>query len=246
MKLKSILYVPAFALLASCSTSNIAVSDHLKQNSTVMDVKGNAGLLINQKISFGNFYTSSIKRGWTNRTELSVLGIKHEKAKQPIEFTQFGLNGSSAEIVGSNNFDNDMFKLFKGLQNYADHMWNGYFGVIMPKKNGPVWEVLIQNDNSGSSLKSDTDNGIAMDEEGNIIEIKGTKQLAEKKFLTDDSKTFGYELYRNGVSVGAVSVIGNGKVWIKKSLSEDDQLIVASLASILITKENLNQRKSQD
>lgn len=246
MKLKSILYVPAFALLTSCSTSNIAVSENLKQNSSVMDVKGNAGLLINQKISFGGFHTSPVKRGWTNRTELSVLGIKHEKAKQPIEFTQFGLNGSSAEIVGSSNFDNNNFKLFKGLQNYADHLWNGYFGIIMPKNNGPVWEVLIQNDNSGSSLKSETDNGIAMDDEGNTIEIKGTKQLAENNFFTDDSKTFGYELFRNGVSVGAVSVIGNGKVWIKKSLSDNDQLIVASLASILITKQNLNPRKSQD
>ena len=50
-----------------------------------------------------------------------------------------------------------------------------------------------------------------MDEQGNSIEIKGTKQLAENKFFTDDSKTFGYELYRNGQSICAVSVIGNGK-----------------------------------
>ncbi len=90
MKLKSITFFFAFAAITSCSTSNIAVSENLRQNSSVMDVKGNAGLLINQKISFGNFYTSPIKRGWTNRTELTVLGIRHEKAKQPIEFTQFG------------------------------------------------------------------------------------------------------------------------------------------------------------
>ena len=83
------------------------------------------------------------KRGWTNRTELTVLGIKHEKAKQPIEFTQFGLNGSSADIVGSSNYDNNMFKLFKGLENYSNNFWDGYFGVIIPKDGGPVWEVLV-------------------------------------------------------------------------------------------------------
>lgn len=246
MKLKSIPLFLAIAVVSSCSTADIAVSESLKQSSSIMQVKGNAGLLINQKISFGDFHTSSVKRGWTNVTELSVLGIKHEKAKQPIEFTQFGLNGSSADVVGSSNFDNNMFKLFKGLKNYANSFWNGYFGVIMPKNGGPTWEVLIENDNSNTSLKSETDNGIAGDSEGNIIEIKGTKQLAEKKFLTDDSKTFGYELFRNGESIGAVSVIGNGKVWIKKSIPENEQLIVASLASILITKQNLSPNKTQN
>lgn len=242
MKLKSIPFLLAFALITSCSTSNIAVSENLRQNSSVMEVKGNAGILINQKISFGDFLTSPIRRGWTNRTELNVLGIKHEKAKQPIEFTQFGLIGSTADIVGSNNFDNNVFKLFKGLEIYANNFWNGYFGIIIPKDGSPVWEVLVENDNSNTSLKSETDNGIAMDEQGNSIEIKGTKQPAEKKFLTDDSKTFGYELYRNGESIGAVSVIGNGNVWIKNSLSPQDKLIVASLSSMLITKQNLAQK----
>lgn len=207
-----------------------------------MEVKGNAGILINQKISFGDFHTSPVKRGWTNRTELTVLGIKHEKAKQPIEFTQFGLNGSCADIVGSNNFDNNMFKLFKGLENYANNFWNGYFGIIIPKDGGTVWEVLVENDISNTSLKSEIDNGIDMDEQGNSIEIKGTKQLVENKFFTDDSKTFGYELYRNGESIGAVSVIGNGKFWIKNSLNPQDKLIVASISSMLISKQNVNKQ----
>ena len=86
MKLKSIPFLVAFTLITSCSTSNIAVSENLRQNSLVMEVRGNAGILINQKISFGDFHTSPVKRGWTNRTELTVLGIKHENAKQPIEW----------------------------------------------------------------------------------------------------------------------------------------------------------------
>ena len=99
------------------------------------------------------------------------------------------------------NYDNNMFKLFKGLENYADNFCKGYFGIIIPKHGGPVWEVLVENDSSNTSLKSETDNGIVMDEQGNSIEIKGTKQLAENKFFTDDSKTFGNELFRNGESI---------------------------------------------
>ena len=69
MKLKSIPFLLAFALITSCCTSNIAVSENLRQNSSVVEVKGNAGILINQKISFGDFHTTPVKRGWTNRTE---------------------------------------------------------------------------------------------------------------------------------------------------------------------------------
>ena len=62
MKLKSIPYLVAFSLITSCSTSNIAVSENLRQNSSVMEVKGNAGILINQIISFGDFHTSPVQK----------------------------------------------------------------------------------------------------------------------------------------------------------------------------------------
>lgn len=70
--------------------------------------------------------------------------------------------------------------------------------------------------------------------------IKGTKQLQEKQFLTDDTKTFGFELSKNGEAIAAVSVIGNGKVWIKNNLSPEDQLLVSSIASILIVRGNVS------
>jgi len=241
MKRKSIPFLFALALLASCSTADIAISDNLRQNSSALPVTGNAGLLINQKIAFGAYHTSPVKRGWTQRTEFSVLGIKHEKARQPIEFTQFAPNGLSADVVGSSDYNSNMFDLFKGLQHYADRFTNGFFGIIIPHNNGHVWEVLVENDNSGTALKSETDNGIAVDDRGNMIEIKGTKDLAKNKFFTDDTKTFGYELFRNNEPIAAVSVVGNGKVWIKNSLNESDQLLIASLASLLITKQNVSR-----
>lgn len=246
MKFKLLLTVLMGATALSCATSNIAVSENLQKNAVVLPVRGNAGVMINQKISFGDYHTSAIKRGWTNRTEIALLGIKHEKARQPIEFTQFGDTGLSADLVGSGNYNSNMFDLFKGLQHHADRFTNGFFGLIIPKNNDPIWEVLVENDSSGTALKTETDHGIAMDENGTIIEIRGTKDLEVNKFFTDDRKTFGYELFRNNESIGAVSVLGNGKVWINNSLNKNDRLIVASLASLLITKQNLAPVKKQE
>ena len=241
MKIKLLSAVLLATAMISCKTSDIAVSENLKNNTSVMEVKGNAGILINQKISFGKYHTSPIKRGWTERTELSVLGIKHTKAQQPIEFTQYSTGNLSADVVGASNYNSNMFDLFKGLKNYADKFTNGFYGVIIPKGKTQVWRVLIENDNSISALKSETDNGVAMDEAGNTIQIKGTKILSKDQFLTDDTKTFGFEMFRDGESIAAVSVIGNGKMWMKNSLSPEDKLIVSSIASILIVKKNISQ-----
>ena len=234
----------AVALIAvSCKTSDIRISDTLAANSQPLQVKGNTGLLINQKLSFGDYHTSAIKRGLSSRTDYHIFGIQHEKASQMVEFTQFLPTGKSADIVGSNNYNNNMFDLFKGMQTYADNFTNGFFGVIIPNdKESPVWQVLIENDNSGTSLKSETDDGIAMDESGNQIEISGTKTLSNNNFFTNDANTFGFELFQKGKSIAAVSVIGNGKVWIDKDLPESDKLVVASLASILISKRNLGMK----
>ncbi len=241
MNIKTLSAIVFAATLISCKTSSIAVSENLMTNTTVMDVKGNAGLLINQKISFGDFHTSPIKRGWTNRTELSVLGIMHSKAQQPIEFTQFSENNLTADVVGASNYNSNMFDLFKGLEQYINSFDNSFYGVIMPKGKTPVWKVLVQNNNRNSAVKSETDNGIAMDDVGNKIQIKGTKTLSKKQFLTDDTKTFGFELIREGEAIAAVSVVGNGKVWMKNTLTPEDKLIAASIASILIAKKDVSQ-----
>lgn len=243
MKTK-LLSMLAVALIAvSCKTSDIKISDSLASNSVPLQVAGNTGLILNKKITFGDYYTSPIKRGITSRTEYNLFGITHEKAKQMVEFTQYMPGGHSANIVGSNNYNNNMFDLFKGIQNYADKFTNGFFGVIIPNdKQSPVWQVLIENDNSGSSLKSETDDGVAMSEDGDQIDIYGTKELSTEAFLTNDSRTFGFEFWRNGKSLAAVSTFGNGKVWIDKNLSDRDKMIVSSLATILITKSNLGQK----
>lgn len=230
-------------LAASCKTSDIKISDDLAGNSSPLHVKGNGGILINQKISFGDYHTSPIKRGLNSRTDYHILGIRHEKASQMVEFTQYMSSGKSADIVGSNNYNNKMFDLFKGLQTYADNFTNGFFGVIIPNDRvSPVWQVLIENDNSGTSLKSETDDGVAMDDNGNQIDIYGTKTLSNNNFLTNDANTFGFELFRKGKSIAAVSVVGNGKVWIDNNLTEADKIVVASLASILISKRNLGEK----
>jgi hypothetical protein len=61
--------LPLFALLfIGCSTAKLAVPTQFSAVATKMHVKGVNAWIINQKLSFGNYATSKVKRGWNTTT----------------------------------------------------------------------------------------------------------------------------------------------------------------------------------
>jgi hypothetical protein len=54
----------ALILLASCTAAKLSVPTQFSSQATKMGVKGINGWQVNQRLSFGNYNTSKIKRGW--------------------------------------------------------------------------------------------------------------------------------------------------------------------------------------
>ena len=50
--------------LVSCTAAKVSVPSGFSAQATKMPVKGLNGWMVNQRLSFGNFSTSAIKRGW--------------------------------------------------------------------------------------------------------------------------------------------------------------------------------------
>lgn len=61
-------------LLYSCTTVQHPVSTEVQTQATKFPVKGLNGWMINQQLSFGNYYTSKVKRGWD-----FTYGMQHTK-----------------------------------------------------------------------------------------------------------------------------------------------------------------------
>ena len=72
----------ATVLLTSCTAAKISVPDAFQKQSTRHSVKGLNGWMINQKLSFGPYQTSSIKRGWdfTSSVQYTKFRISPEEA----------------------------------------------------------------------------------------------------------------------------------------------------------------------
>ncbi len=50
---------------------------------------------------------------------------------------------------------------------------------------------------------------------------------------------YGFEFVQDGQTIGAVSLLGKGRVWLRQSLDEDTRLVVASVATALMVRQSL-------
>jgi hypothetical protein len=72
---------PLIILLSSCTAVKLSVPAAFSEQATKMPVKGVNGWKINQQLSFGNYKTSSIKRGWdfTSSVQYTKFNINPEE-----------------------------------------------------------------------------------------------------------------------------------------------------------------------
>ena len=59
------LFILSIGAIVSCTSAKMAVDKDNWNNIEALSVKGRQGILINQKLSFGDYKTVSIKRSWT-------------------------------------------------------------------------------------------------------------------------------------------------------------------------------------
>lgn len=80
-KIFIIMILPVMILGSSCTPAKLAVPSAFSGAATKMHVKGLNGWMINQQLSFGNYRTSTIKRGWdfTSTLQYTKFNLKPEE-----------------------------------------------------------------------------------------------------------------------------------------------------------------------
>ncbi|HEX2606859.1 MAG TPA: hypothetical protein VHK91_05745 [Flavisolibacter sp.] len=75
-------YLLLLNVLASCTTARLSVPSQFSAQATQYPVKGINGWQVNQRLNFGNYATSKIKRGWdfTSSVQYTKFRIRPEEA----------------------------------------------------------------------------------------------------------------------------------------------------------------------
>lgn len=94
--------IAAVIVLSSCTAAKVSVPDQFKSASTKMDVKGLNGWMVNQKLSFGPYQTSSIKRGWDFTGSLQYT--KFRMAPEEMLLRVFDIHTDKRNLSQRNKF----------------------------------------------------------------------------------------------------------------------------------------------
>lgn len=98
------LYKFLFAILffSSCTTVKLSVPSSFSSQATKMHVKGLNGWMINQQLSFGNYTTSSVKRGWdfTSTVQYTKFKINPEEMLLKV----FAIDADNRKLHQRNKF----------------------------------------------------------------------------------------------------------------------------------------------
>ncbi len=237
-KLKNLLVTTLlFTSIISCKMPALLFHGDLGNNTTVMDAKGRQGWQFNQVIRFGAYKTSKLKRGWTKELDWTFF-LKFKKAEQKLSFVQYTPSGDSAKVFSVGKFKSEELPLFKDFLNYIIKYENTYTGtVILNEQTNKSWDFIANNP---ESVQSKDDNcGIIKGQDGTEIQIKGIDKL-EGHSTWAFTTNYGFEFIQDGKSLGAVSVVNDGKVWLKNDLSEEMKLILSSVSSALLSRQSMS------
>ena len=92
----------AAVVFTSCTSVKVAVPDQFSSQATKMPVKGLNGWMINQQLSFGNYQTSRIKRGWDFQS--SIQWTKFRISPEEMILKVFDIDTDKRALAQRNKF----------------------------------------------------------------------------------------------------------------------------------------------
>ena len=155
-------------LVIACSPTKPALS---VSETNIYPVKGRQGLLINQKLSFGDYKTSAVKRSWTRsgntRVDLisgavtdpsypNLIAMNYADSDQSFYFKITDYLGNAADVYAVSQFHSEDLQIGdnpNSVVNILEDIFGGsgfsedlfYLQVFLQDETTP-WQLVLDND----------------------------------------------------------------------------------------------------
>jgi hypothetical protein len=259
MQYISFLLFSMFMLIA-CSTAKIAVDDNDWGKTEQYDVKGRQGLMIRQKLSFGEYQTVSINRSWTRGSSYGLampissdwvdrLNIEWVKRKQTVRFNLVDAQGNRSEVTAFSKVQyrdltighnpNSIVNIAGDILKIGDNGSDTYAVRIVPSANDYPWEMIIDNNAAQRNPRKYV--GLLARSKNEYYTIQPIYKLTGKNGKSVNipmSGSVGFEIKnRAGDTYAAVSLIDNGVVYFTEIPEEEKFLLANAMAALLLQQD---------
>lgn len=231
------LFFPALLFLASCSTPQMAVDNQL-QSATAMPVKGRQGWMLNQRLSFGEFTTGKVKRGWLKSYDIPFI-VRFSGAKEKLAYDLTDGEGNTAEVFAMGKLREQDLLLFNKYFEVNLNWQDAFSGTVSLNEGRQHYDFLLTDLNQNNWFRPAE--GFIRYQDG-LIDVQPVGRLANgKRFLGQQS--LGFQFVYRGEVAGAVETLNHGRVWLKDGLAPELRLVLSSVAAALLLRSELEAGK---
>ncbi len=263
--MKKHLFIAASSLLiffAACSPFKMAVHEDLQPAYDELNVKGRQGILIKQKMSFGEFATSTVKRSWTkgssvrngfgyidpNRMEwINIISTEYINKRQTVRYSLnsgnmqsdvFCVSRFNAEELTVGRNENSLLNIGLDIFGPGGESSSMYYVQIFPsEKEDQPWQLTLDNQRSQAKPKQYV--GYLAKNKTEYYTLHPVNKVQVKgKVGNTLMGAVGFE-FRNpaGKTVAAVSMIDKGMVYLGKTTAEERFLLANACTAILLQEQ---------
>ena len=260
--MKTIIAVITATVLATSAfgqSFKMAISDDLRSAHDEYKVKGRQGILIKQKLAFGMFNTSVVKRSWTKggashfglgagtpgtTDHTNIISVDYVNRRQTVYFNMTDENNQASEVFGASRFrskdltignPNNIVDIALDVLGAGGRSESGYYVQIYTAAGEQPWQMLIDNQAAQAQPKKYT--GLLAQGKDKYYTIVPVSKIEKKngKVMNTLAGTIGFE-FRNmkGVTVAAVSLVDNGMVFIRHADAAERFLLANACAALLL------------
>ncbi len=253
-------------ILGGCNTMVPALSVSEEETVESFPVKGRQGLLINQKLQFGDYSTSRVKRSWTrggntridipfgtvaNEDYPNLIGMDYVSKDQSFNFQMNDIKGYNSDVYGSSQFrsrdlligdnPNSVVNVLQDIFGKTDFSENIFYMQLFLNDQREPWQLLI--DNHASEFFAKEYQGIFALNRDTYYTLKPiTKLLGKNGSVNEIFGSVGFEVFdTQDRLVGAVSLVDNGQVYFTTKDAKE-RFILANLFSALLLQQDVSEQ----
>ncbi len=233
----------------------LVTSEPLRSSQQELKVKGRQGILIKQKLSFGDYHTTGVKRSaikkWTMSTGIkNFIWGEHVEGKQSIRFNLTD-NMHNSEVYCLSNIESDDLLIGHEPGQCAGQVTsilrigtgdneNNYSVAIYMDNDTIPWELFLSN-NEAQYSRENYIGYVSRGKEYYTITPVWKIQKKNGREATLPFGSAGFEIRNSdGIAKAAVSLIDNGVVYMGQ-LPGDEKFLMANICAALLLQSDISQ-----
>ncbi|TNE60425.1 MAG: hypothetical protein EP344_07270 [Bacteroidetes bacterium] len=241
MKTNPFVLTLVLTALFACRTPEITLDPALA-TAEAMPVKGRNGFRIGQVIRYGEFHTDKVKRGWTKGYDVPFR-VRFRKASEKLRYTQYGPENMQADVSCISKFKSTELQLVRDFFSVPLEYRNFFAGNIHVAGSQANWDFVLHNPD-GDFLRERSAAGFAQNGT-HRLEIEAIREVKGQPEWMNALTVYGHAFRFDGKTVGAVSTVNKGTVWIEPGLDAETRTVIAALATGLLLRTDVETEAIQ-